>query len=93
MPEEPSMTKLMGTILRLIARSCSSRRVSVKRMGRSLSRHSCLISCVCSTNMSMTCTHATTASSLTAEIISRDIHMSTGTCAPHRMVEHSRLHM
>lgn len=56
------MTRLMGTILRLIARSCSSRRVSVNRIGRSLSRHSCLISCVCSTNMSMTCTRAGTES-------------------------------
>ena len=48
------MTRLIGTILRLTPRCCSSSRVSVNRMGRSLSLHSCLMSCVCSMNMSIT---------------------------------------
>ena len=52
LPLPPSSTRLMGMLLREMPRACSSTRLSVNRIGRSL-----LLStaCVCSTNMSISC--------------------------------------
>ena len=51
----PGMTRDMGTIFIDTPRSCSSRRVSAKRIGRSFACALCRTSCVCSTSMSITC--------------------------------------
>ena len=59
LPLLPSRMRDIGVDLRLIPRDCSSTRVSVNRRGRSLFRHSYRRSCVCSTNMSISCTTAT----------------------------------
>ena len=59
--EELWRTRDMGTIFRLMPRSCSSRRVSVNRREPSGLRYSGPRECVCSTSMSMTCTLAKSA--------------------------------